>query len=66
MPLYDFRCDTCGHRFSVLVAVNDREKVTCPRCGSRYVHQLITGCGIRSGSKSGCDRPASGFRIKGG
>lgn len=66
MPIYEFRCENCGHRFSLLVGVNDRDKVTCPRCRSRDVQQLVTSCGVRSGREAGCGWPASGFRIKGG
>jgi len=35
MPTYDFKCKTCGHRFSQRVAIKDRELVRCPQCGGR-------------------------------
>ncbi|HHP50375.1 MAG TPA: zinc ribbon domain-containing protein [Moorella mulderi] len=51
MPTYDFKCKTCGHRFSQRVAIKDRELVRCPQCGGE-VQQLFTGflyCGKGSG-----------------
>jgi putative FmdB family regulatory protein len=30
MPLYDFKCRKCGHRFEELVRVNDA--ASCPKC----------------------------------
>lgn len=47
MPLYDFRCEECGHKFTVLVGVEERHKVTCPQCASRSVKQLITPCAVQ-------------------
>lgn len=31
MPLYEYRCDQCGHTFEKLVFHQDDE-VACPRC----------------------------------
>jgi putative FmdB family regulatory protein len=30
MPLYDFKCRSCGHRFEELVRLG--EAATCPKC----------------------------------
>lgn len=54
MPIYDFRCKKCGHKFTVITGMSERDKVTCPECKTREVEQLITGCSVRSGSGSGC------------
>ncbi len=32
MPLYDFKCTSCGHRFEELVKVD--KKARCPACGA--------------------------------
>lgn len=65
MPIYDFRCENCGHRFTVLVGIRDRDKVRCPRCQSGHVRQLVTGCGVWV-RDNGCGGSGTGFRIKGG
>lgn len=31
MPVYDFKCPECGHRFEKLVKM-DQEKTECPEC----------------------------------
>lgn len=33
MPLYEFVCSQCGHRFEELTAISGRDAVRCPRCG---------------------------------
>lgn len=47
MPNYDFRCRKCEHRFTVKVAIKDRESVTCPQCGDGDLQQLFSGFGIQ-------------------
>jgi len=43
MPLYEYRCDKCSRRFSLLVGVTaEKVKRACPRCGSRKVTKLIS------------------------
>ena len=41
MPLYDFECRDCGHRFEELVA-RDYQGLKCPRCGSQQVARLMS------------------------
>ncbi|MFZ5595536.1 MAG: FmdB family zinc ribbon protein [Bacillota bacterium] len=69
MPMYDFRCKKCGHKFMVITGMADRDKVTCAKCGAREVEQLISGCSVISGSGSACStsgRPGGGTGFKGG
>lgn len=60
MPVYDFKCEKCGHTFNVLVSIKERDKVTCPSCRSDQVQQLITCCSVRVGA--GCSPAAGTFR----
>lgn len=64
MPMYDFRCKKCGHRFTVITGMSERHKVMCPECGTGEVEQIITGCTILSGS--GCSVPGSSGNSGGG
>ncbi|MFZ5651218.1 MAG: FmdB family zinc ribbon protein [Bacillota bacterium] len=57
MPIYDFKCKKCGHRFTVITGMSERHKVTCPECGTGEVEQIISGCTILSGS--GCSGKGS-------
>lgn len=39
MPLYEYECDACGHRFEVIQKFSDSPIDKCPACGST-VHKL--------------------------
>ena len=39
MPLYEYECDACGHRFEVIQKSADSPSGTCPKCGGA-VHKL--------------------------
>ena len=34
MPLYEFQCDVCAHRFEVIQKFTDPPPAACPKCGS--------------------------------
>jgi putative FmdB family regulatory protein len=43
MPLFEYRCDKCGKRFTFLVGVTaDKSKPSCPKCGGRKITKLIS------------------------
>jgi putative FmdB family regulatory protein len=46
MPLYEYQCDACGHRFEVLQKFSDPRIDTCPKCGST-VHKLMSSPAIQ-------------------
>lgn len=35
MPIYDYRCDHCGHAFSAVQSYKDESLERCPSCGKR-------------------------------
>ena len=39
MALYEYQCDTCGHRFEVIQKWSDPPQEKCPKCGGP-VHKL--------------------------
>jgi putative FmdB family regulatory protein len=39
MPLYEYECDACGHRFEVIQKMTDPPVEKCPKCGGT-VHKL--------------------------
>lgn len=53
MPIYDFRCRDCGHRFTVLIQLSERDRVGCPRCRSKDVRQIISPFSLFSRKPSG-------------
>jgi len=43
MPLFEYRCNHCQRKFSLLVGVTAKKpKRVCPRCGSRRIAKLIS------------------------
>ncbi|OPY79776.1 MAG: Zinc ribbon domain protein [Syntrophorhabdus sp. PtaU1.Bin153] len=44
MPTYDYRCEACGHEFSVILSITEHEsgKITCPQCKGDKVTQLMS------------------------
>ncbi|MFN3422780.1 MAG: FmdB family zinc ribbon protein [Armatimonadota bacterium] len=51
MPVYEFRCDRCGHEFEELVSWRDLEdgKVQCPQCGSKEIRRKLSLFATRYG-----------------
>ncbi len=47
MPLYEYECDSCGHRFEVIQKFSDALVDTCPSCGKKSVHKLISSPAIQ-------------------
>jgi putative FmdB family regulatory protein len=39
MPLYEYECDACRHRFEIIQKIADPPVEICPRCGAP-VHKL--------------------------
>ena len=46
MPLYEYECDSCGHRFEVIQKFSDAPIDTCPKCG-KSVRKLISSPAIQ-------------------
>lgn len=41
MPLYEYECQKCGHRFEKIQKFSDKPITKCPQCGGK-VEQLIS------------------------
>ncbi len=45
MPIYEYQCRQCHHRFAIFwrtISAVDESRVTCKRCGSRDVQRLVS------------------------
>jgi putative FmdB family regulatory protein len=40
MPLYEYECGSCGHRFERIQKFSDPPETTCPKCGGA-LHKLM-------------------------
>ena len=46
MPLYEYQCDTCGHRFEVIQKFSDQPLTECPKCQGS-VRKLLSSPAIQ-------------------
>ena len=70
MPIYAYRCSTCGHAKDVLQKMSDPLLSVCPECGaSTFVKQLtaagfqLKGSGWYVTDFRGGDKPADGAKV---
>jgi putative FmdB family regulatory protein len=47
MPLYEYRCESCGHQFEVIQKFSDALIAVCPKCGSGPVVKLFSSPAIQ-------------------
>ena len=47
MPLYEYQCDACGHRFELIQKFSDPAVEECPSCGKREVRKLLSSPAIQ-------------------
>jgi putative FmdB family regulatory protein len=47
MPLYEYKCRACAHRFERIVKFSDAPLKTCPKCGKDAIEQLISAPAIQ-------------------
>ena len=46
MPLYEYQCDACAHRFEVIQKYSDAPIEVCPKCGG-VVMKLLSSPAIQ-------------------
>jgi putative FmdB family regulatory protein len=62
LPIYEYQCSVCHHRFEVLQKVGgDGSKLKCPQCGVANPKKVFSV--FSSGDASG--RPSAGCSTKG-
>ena len=47
MPMYEYECAACGHRFERIQKFSDSPIDECPSCGERKVHKLLSSPAIQ-------------------
>ena len=47
MPIYAYRCDSCGQAREVLQKHSDPVLVTCPSCGAPALRKQLTAAGFQ-------------------
>ncbi len=56
MPTYEFDCERCGNKFSLILTTREYEKekdrFRCPKCRSKRVKQVLSSFITRTTKKS--------------
>jgi putative FmdB family regulatory protein len=47
MPLYEYRCEACGHQFEKIQRFSDDPVSVCPSCGQGPVVKLLSSPAIQ-------------------
>lgn len=66
MPIYEFQCKQCGHKFDISLSIKSRENavIICPECQSMDNEQLFNG--ISFNVKGSVSSPPMGSPFSGG
>ncbi|MEO8810501.1 MAG: zinc ribbon domain-containing protein [Rhodanobacter sp.] len=47
MPIYEFECSGCGHRFDRLQKLSDADPTDCPVCAAPLLHRRVSAPSFR-------------------
>ena len=47
MPIYEYRCSSCGHELEALQKFSDATLVTCPACGAETLVKQVSAAGFQ-------------------
>ena len=47
MPIYAYKCGSCGHSKDVLQKISDAPLTTCPACGAESFTKQVTAAGFQ-------------------
>jgi len=47
MPIYEFECGSCGHRFDRLQKLSDTDPTICPACDAPHLRRMVSAPSFR-------------------
>ena len=47
MPIYEYRCDSCGHELEAIQKISEDRLVKCPECKKDALIKKISAAGFR-------------------
>lgn len=47
MPIYEYQCETCGHKLERLQKISDDPLKDCPRCDKATLTKLVSAAAFR-------------------
>lgn len=55
MPIYEFKCKSCGRRFDELCSYSEISSVRCPHCSAVEPQRLVSRVGLIGGGSGNGD-----------
>ena len=47
MPIYEYRCESCGHEMEVMQRISDAPLTQCPACSKPGLRKQVSAAGFR-------------------
>jgi putative FmdB family regulatory protein len=47
VPIYEYRCDTCGHQEDHLQKISEPQLTVCPACGKPTYKKMLSAAGFQ-------------------
>ena len=47
MPIYEYRCDECGHQEDYLQKSSEKPLTKCPACGKKAYKKMLSAAGFQ-------------------
>ena len=60
MPIYEFKCQSCGHQFEKLIFPGDDPAPPCPNCQASQSEKLMSAGAVRA---HGIPSGSGGFKL---
>lgn len=51
MPIYEYRCDECGHQFDYVAKRLTDAPDVCPECGTKTLKKLLSAFSAKMGER---------------
>ncbi|MGD8786320.1 MAG: zinc ribbon domain-containing protein [Phycisphaerales bacterium] len=52
MPIFEYKCNKCGHKMEFLEKSSTSKKHKCEKCGSSNLQKLLSGFAVGQGKSS--------------
>ena len=57
MPIFEYRCNKCGHRMDFLEKSGNKGKHICEKCGSKNMQKIFSGFSVGQSGQAGSSCP---------
>ena len=54
MPIYEFKCNNCGHVFDIVESLQEHDKHNekCPKCEGKDIERVLSSASLQTSKKS--------------